>query len=235
MSALPDLFGQPDPDGCPVLVVAPHPDDEILGVGGTMARLARAGHNVHVAVVTSGQPPRFDAAQIATVRAEAAAAHGQLGIAQTHWLDFPAAELAEHPHGALNAGLGDLIRTMDPHTVFAPHPGDIHMDHQLTFLSTLVASRPHQARYPTTILAYETLSETNWNAPYLTPPFVPNVFIDITDTLEDKLAAFACFASQVRAAPHERSIESLRALATLRGATVHRAAAEGFVLVRAVL
>ena len=222
------------PSGRPVLVVAPHPDDEVLGAGGTIARLAAEGHAVHVAVVTSGRAPRFDPGGVARVRAEAAEAHAVLGVAETHWLDFPAAELSEHPHAGLNAGLGDLVRRLSPHLVLAPHPGDIHLDHQLTFLSTLVASRPHQADYPAVIAVYETLSETNWNAPHLTPAFLPNLFVDITATLELKLQAFCRFASQVRPAPHERSVETLRALATLRGATVHRAAAEAFYIVRAV-
>lgn len=222
------------PPGSPVLVVAPHPDDEVLGAGGTIARLAAEGHAVHVAVVTTGRAPRFDADGVARVRAEAADAHAVLGVTQTHWLDFPAAELAEHPHSGLNAGLGNLVRELAPALVLAPHPGDIHLDHQLTFLSTLVASRPHQSDYPATIAAYETLSETNWNAPHLTPAFLPNLFVDITDTLERKLEAFRRFASQVRPPPHERSVETLRALATLRGATVHRAAAEAFYIVRAV-
>lgn len=219
----------------PILVVAPHPDDEVLGAGGTIARFAAEGRPVHVAIVTSGRAPRFSEDQIRTVRAEAAAAHAHLGVTETHWLDFPAAELSDHPHGALNAGLGALVRDLAPGLVLAPHPGDIHLDHQLSFLSTLVASRPHQAAYPPLVAAYETLSETNWNAPYLTPAFVPNLFIDISATLEAKLAAFRLFASQVRPAPHERSIETLKALATLRGGTIHRPAAEGFVLVRAVV
>lgn len=231
MTRLAALAGDP----APVLVVAPHPDDEVLGAGGTIARLAKEGRAVHVAIVTSGQPPRFDAEQIRTVHAETTAAHARLGVAETHWLGFPAAELAEQPHGALNAALGRLIGELAPSLILAPHPGDIHIDHQLSFLSTLVASRPHQSKYPATIAVYETLSETNWNAPYLTPAFVPNVFVDITDSLATKLAAFALFKSQIRAAPHERSSEALSALATLRGATVHRPAAEGFVLVRAVV
>ena len=79
------------------------------------------------------------------------------------------------------------------------------------------------------------MSETNWNAPYLTPGFLPNVFIDITDTLDLKLEAMRAYGSQLRASPHERSVEALKALATLRGATVHRPAAEAFVLVRDVI
>lgn len=219
----------------PVLVIAPHPDDEVLGVGGTMARLAHAHREVHVCVVTRGRAERFGAGLVETVRAEARRAHDQLGVAATHWLDHPAAELDREPHGAVNQSLTDLVQRIGADTLFIPHVGDIHRDHQLVFLSSLVAARPHQATFPGTILAYETLSETNWNAPYLTPAFMPNVFLDISDTIDLKLAAFAAFKSQVRPAPHERSVEALRALATLRGATIHRPAAEGFVLVRLCL
>lgn len=217
------------------LVIAPHPDDEVLGVGGTMARLADEGGEVHVCIATRGRAERFGQAQIERVRSETAAAHSRLGVTETHWLDHPAAELDTVPHGALNVSLGELVRRLGARMLFIPHVSDLHLDHQRVFLSSLVASRPHQAIYPRTVLAYETVSETNWNAPYLTPPFVPNVHVDISATLERKLAAFADFESQVRAAPHERSVETLRALATLRGATVHRPAAEGFVLIRACL
>lgn len=221
-------------DKGPVLVLAPHPDDEVLGVGGSMARLAEAGAEVHVAIVTTGRAPRFSPEQARGVRAEAEAAHRALGVAQTHFLDCPAAELGEMAHADLNATIGGLVRAVDPVTVFAPHPGDIHLDHQLCFLSALVAARPHQHHYPRRVLAYETLSETNWNAPYLTPAFLPNLFVDISATLDRKLDAFALFASQQREPPHERSVAALRALATLRGATVHRAAAEAFVAIRLV-
>ncbi|WP_062204848.1 PIG-L deacetylase family protein [Aureimonas sp. AU12] len=218
-----------------VLVIAPHPDDEVLGCGGTIARIAAEGGRVDVAVVTRGQPPAYTPEMIAGVRGEAEAAHGRLGVTQTHWLDQPAAQLAETPHSQLNAALGDLVRELSPDTLFIPFVGDMHLDHQLIFLSALVAARPHQAAYPRSILAYETMSETNWNAPYVTPGFVPQVFVDISGTLDAKLEAMSLFASQVRAFPHERSLEALRALAILRGTTVHRPAAEAFVLVRDVI
>jgi LmbE family N-acetylglucosaminyl deacetylase len=217
------------------LVIAPHPDDEILGVGGTIARLTKAGHEVFVAVVTTGRPPDYSAAETARVRAEAARAHALLGVADIFWLNLPAARLAETSHAVQNEALGKIVKQVEPATLFVPFAGDIHMDHQLTFLSAMVAARPHQAAYPGTILAYETLSETNWNAPYLAPTFAPNVFVDITDTLAVKLEAMAMYESQVRCFPHERSTEALKALATLRGATVHRPAAEAFVLVRNVV
>ena len=218
-----------------VLVVAPHPDDEVLGCGGTIARCADEGGEVHVAVVTTGRPPAFTEAMTAAVRAEAGSAHRHLGGRETHWLDLPAAQLFETPHSELNAALQALVRDLRPDVLFVPFVGDMHMDHQLIFLSSMVAARPHQAEYPRTILAYETVSETNWNAPYVTPGFVPQVFVDISRSLARKLEAMAMFRSQLRDFPHERSVETLQALAIVRGTTVHRRAAEAFVLVRSVL
>ncbi len=217
------------------LVVAPHPDDEVLGAGGTIARLAAEGEEVFVAVVTEGKPPAFDPEGTARIQAEARQAHRALGVTETIWLRLPAAQLAETAHATVNAALLELVHRLSPQTVLLPFVGDMHMDHQLTFTSALVACRPHQAEFPKLVLAYETLSETNWNAPYLSPAFVPNVFVDISEHLEAKLKAMELFASQVRQPPHERSIATLRALATLRGATVMRQAAEAFVLVRHVV
>lgn len=222
-------------DGRPVLVMAPHPDDEVLGCGGTIARLTDAGIAVDVAIVTTGRQPRYPAEGVAQVRREATAAHALLGVRNTHFLDLPAAELDVVPHGEVNAALAALIERIDPATLLLPFVGDIHLDHQIVFQSSMVAARPRRPRYPTAIYAYETLSETNWSAPYLGPPFVPNVHVEIGDTLARKLAAFALFESQCCAFPNERSPEALRALAMLRGATVHRTAAEGFVLVREVI
>ena len=216
------------------LVLAPHPDDDVLGVGGVMARLAAAGARVEVGIVTEGKAPQFAAAQVAQVRAEAAAAHALLGVAATHHLGLPAAGLDRLAHADLNRAIADLVVAVRPDTLFVPFPGDIHRDHQLVFEAAMVAVRPAGPDYPVRVLAYETLSETNWNAAFLTPAFTPNVFIDISDTLQTKLGAFAAFASQVRAFPAERSVEALSALARLRGATVHRAAAEAFVLIREV-
>jgi LmbE family N-acetylglucosaminyl deacetylase len=216
------------------LVVAPHPDDEILGCGGTIARLTDAGAETFVAVVTEGKPPAYPVEFVGRVQQEAREAHALLGVKETFWLGMPAAALTETAHSALNSTLYQIVARLRPKTLIIPFLGDIHVDHQLIFTSSLVAARPHHENYPELILAYETLSETNWNAPYLTPAFTPNVFIEISDQLERKLDAMRCFGSQVRAAPHERSIETLRALATLRGATVLKQAAEAFVLVRHV-
>jgi LmbE family N-acetylglucosaminyl deacetylase len=217
-----------------VLVIAPHPDDEILGCGGTMARMVDEGIDVHVGIVTSGKPPAYSAQSVARVREETRQAHEFLGIKATHQLDFPAAGLAEVPSSALNAAVGGLIRDVRPDTLFVPFVGDIHQDHQLAFLAAMVGARPRIPDAPSRILAYETLSETNWYAAPTTPPFVPNVFIDIRSTLERKLVAFSIFESQVRDFPDERSVTTIEALARLRGATAFLRAAEAFVAVRTI-
>jgi LmbE family N-acetylglucosaminyl deacetylase len=216
------------------LVIAPHPDDEVLGAGGAMARWSREGHAVHVLVVTRGRPPLYSREEEDRCRAEAEAAHRRLGIASTAWLDLPAAELDGLPHRELNGRVAEAILALAPEELYVPFLGDVHLDHQLVFRSALVAARPCRSGWPRRVYAYETLSETNWNAPFLTPSFTPNHFVDITGTLEAKLEAMALYRSQVRPAPHERSLQALRALATLRGATVGLGAAEAFVTIRTV-
>lgn len=216
------------------LVLAPHADDEILGLGGSIARWAREGHAVHVVVATRGYPPVWSPEEENACRAEALQAHARLGVASARFLDLPAAELDTLMHRELNHHLLEAVRRLAPEELYLPFPGDLHRDHQLVFHSALVAARPASAGFPRRLYAYETLSETNWNAPQLTPGFIPNHFVDISGTLEDKLDAFALFRSQVRPPPHERSLETLRALAVLRGATVGLAAAEAFVTIRTV-
>jgi LmbE family N-acetylglucosaminyl deacetylase len=218
-----------------ILVVAPHHDDEVLGVGGTMARLAAEGAEVHVVTVTRGYPPLFSDEGERQVQCEALRAHGMLGVAGSTCLDFPAAHLDTVPHADLNAALARQYSEVRPDVLFVPFNGDIHRDHQRVFLSALVAARPNGSPAPGTIYAYETVSETNWSAPYLTPGFHPTVFMDISEHLDAKIRAARAFESQMKPFPHERSAEALRALAAVRGSAVGRAAAEAFVLVRAIL
>ncbi|MEM7666583.1 MAG: PIG-L deacetylase family protein [Pseudomonadota bacterium] len=216
------------------LVIAPHPDDEVLGCGGTIARLADSGQEVHVAIVTRGYEPAFSAEGVEQVRAELAEAHKILGVAQCHFLDFPAAALDTLPGAEINAAIGKLVQTISPDTLFLPFLGDVHRDHQLVFNAGLVAARPRDPDVPRRIYAYETLSETNWAAPGINETFAPNAFFDVSETIERKLNAFARFESQVKPFPDERSLKTIEALATVRGSTVYVASAEAFVLIREI-
>lgn len=218
-----------------ILVIAPHADDEVLGVGGTIARFAAEGAEVYVVVVTCGYPPDYPPESSQEVRQQALLAHRLLGVKHTQFLPLPAANLDSVSYRDINRQLLDVIRNIRPEILYIPFNGDLHIDHQKVFLSALVAARPNSHYAPKAIYAYETLSETNWNAPYLTPNFVPSVFVDISGYLDAKIEAMQLYASQLKPFPHERSEEALRALATLRGSTVGRFAAEAFVLVREVI
>lgn len=217
-----------------VLVIAPHPDDEVLGVGGTIASYAANGADVIVAIVTKGQPDLFDQALVEQTRDEARTAHRILGVRETRFLDFPAARLDVLEHYRLNEAIKRTVDEIKPETVFIPFNGDLHKDHREVFISALVALRPPSAPSVSEIFCYETLSETYWGAPGLEPDFVPDMFFDITDHLETKLTAMKAYGSQLRQFPNERSLEGLTCLARLRGANVCREAAEAFRSIRQI-
>lgn len=218
-----------------ILVIAPHHDDEVLGCGGTIAKFCKEKNNVYVAILTKGCSPLYADEKVEEVRMHTLKSHRYLGIKDTLFCDFPAAKLDMVHHADVNKKLSDLVIQLNPDMMFIPFSSDIHLDHQCVFLSSLVAARPNRPVYPKKIYAYETLSETNWNAPYLTSAFHPNAFIDISDYLKMKLIAFSMHREQAKEFPHERSLKTIEALATLRGSTVHRTAAEAFVIIREVL
>jgi LmbE family N-acetylglucosaminyl deacetylase len=218
-----------------ILVIGPHPDDEVLGVGGTILRHLDQGDAVHVVICTRGQESRFGAQQVERVQAEARQVHAFLGVTGSHFLDLPAAMLDSIPGADVNAALGQVFDEVKPDTVFLPHPGDLHRDHQVLFNSAMVCCRPVGDAFPRRILAYETVSETDWYGAPITPAFVPNVYVDISPYLDRKLEACARYASQIRPAPDQRSLEALRALSIARGSTVGVRHAEAFMLIRHVI
>ena len=218
-----------------VLVVAPHPDDEVLGCGGVMARHAAAGDLVYVVVVGRGIPEKFSDESVARSRAELAEAHRVLGVTDCRFLDFPVPRLDTVPGHELADALSRLITEWQPHTLYLPHHGDIHTDHYHVHTAGLVSARPLAGCPVRRVLAYETLSETEWARPTADTVFRPTVFVDIEPYLECKVGAMSCYESKLLPPPHHRSTETIRALARLRGSTAHLAAAEAFMLVREIL
>lgn len=216
-----------------ILVIAPHPDDEVLGVGATLRRLTLEGHEAQIAIVTKGWAPLFPEAQVNQVRAEARAAADLLGVPSLRFLDLPVTQLHALPRHELNAALQRLIDDAAPDWVFLPFPGDRHEDHRQVFEACQVALRPGGSRRRVgRVLCYETVSETHWSAAGMEPHFEPQVFVDVADHLEAKLEALGRYASQVRPFPHARSLEAVAALARWRGSVVGLRAAEAFMLVR---
>jgi LmbE family N-acetylglucosaminyl deacetylase len=217
-----------------VLVVAPHPDDEVLGVGGTMARFALEGRDVFVVIVTRGEPPLFAEEFIEQGRREALEAHELIGVRKTMFLEgFPAALLDTVPLSQLNAALLDVVEEIGPEIVFIPFAGDLHADHRKVAEAAMVSARPNRNHRIRSLLAYEVLSETNWNA-NVYPAFRPNIYVDISEQVAIKLSALERFRSQLKAFPHERSREAVEALARSRGASAGCLSAEAFVGLRTI-
>jgi LmbE family N-acetylglucosaminyl deacetylase len=234
-----------------ILVIAPHGDDEVLGVGGTIAKHAKEGDSVFVCVVTGGKPAvRYkgsieeieenaeeyrqlaDSETTRTIREEAFKAHDLLGVACSYFLGFRAVHLESVAKYKINKAILDCVLTIQPDVVYLPHVGDIHIDHQLVANAAMVALRPCGGTQCTRIYAYETLSETEWSYAEVTNSFVPNVWNDISGFLNLKLEAMSCYQSQLKTFPHPRSLEALKALALFRGSNMGMRAAEAFRLVR---
>ena len=210
------------------IVIAPHNDDEILGAGGTMAKLAKQGHEVIVCEVTAGD---LGNEMVQLQKREAIASHELIGV-QTHFMDLPVVGLHEMRTAEINAAFQEHLLELRPDVVFLPHIGDMHIDHRMTVEAAMVALRPVTFPALKAIYAYETLSETDWNTPTVNNAFIPTMFVDITDEIDTKLRAMECHRTQLREYPHPRSLEAIRALAMHRGSTVCRAYAEAFMVVR---
>ncbi len=217
-----------------VLVIAPHPDDEIIGVGGTVAKRVREGNEVYVCVVTKGISPLFRPDFVEQGRRECREADLKLGVKETFFLDFPAVMLETIPRHELNGRIAEVVQNINPEEVYIPHRGDMQIDHQMVVDSAMVAVRPRGKNYPKRVYSYETLSETGWNIPNVTNEFIPTVYEDISDTYKLKIEAMRIFESQLAPFPAARSIGAIEALTKFRGATVNVEAAEAFSLIREV-
>jgi LmbE family N-acetylglucosaminyl deacetylase len=215
-----------------VLVVAPHPDDETLGTGGTIKRLTASGHRVTVLTVAAHMPPLYTEEVHQTTVRESKAAHRILGVHESIYLDKPAVHLRDIPLPEFVGLILDQVNRLSPDILFIPFY-DRHVDHRMIFDACMVAARPvGPGRNIQLVAAYEAISETFWNAPHIEPNFIPNFSIDVTDHIDAKIEAMECYKSQVHQFPGPRSLEALRALAIFRGSQAGYAYAEAFQVIR---
>lgn len=221
-----------------ILVFAPHPDDEVMGCGGTITRHIAEGDIVYVCIVTRGKPPVYNHSPEILEKLphdlydEIEESHSVLGVKKTYYLQFPAVMLETVPRYELNRKISELINKIKPNVVYIPHFGDMQKDHALTSEAVMVAARPKGDCAVQAIYSYETLSETEWNIPHVANIFIPNVYIDISKFLNKKFEAMKCFRSQLCEFPNPRSIQAIMALAKFRGSTMGADAAESFMLIR---
>lgn len=215
-----------------VLVFAPHPDDEILGCGGTMIKYIDAGNEVYVCIVTKGCLPLFPPEAVEKTRTETRECHKKMGVKKTYFLDFPAVMIEKENRYEVNAKILEVVKEVQPDDVYIPHWGDMQKDHQIVADACMVALRPKYEPKVKRIYSYETMSETAWNAPSIQNEFIPNVFVDISGSIDRKIEALDFFKTQLSPFPDARSLESVEALAKYRGALMHFRAAEAFMLIR---
>lgn len=217
-----------------VLVIAPHPDDETLGVGGTIAKHIDQKDRVMVLVVSGHLPPLYERASYDRTVKESVRAFEVLGVSESRFLEIPTGTLGMQPAGAINSKIAEVVEEYRPEVVLCPFP-DRHVDHRFVFESTMVATRPIRAGRDIRLLAaYETISETHWNAPQIEPNFVPNMVVDITIQVDRKLKALACYESQITPFPGPRSVEAVEALAKFRGTQAGFAFGEGLQIIRMI-
>ena len=225
--------------GKSVLIVAAHPDDEVLGCGGIIARHARAGDRVNVLLLAEGATAREglrdEPGAVAALRDAAVAAARVLGAGEPRFCGFPDNRLDTVPMLDLIRPIETLAREIEPHTVYTHHHGDLNVDHRLTHEAVVTAFRPTPGRTAHALYAFEVLSSTGWAAPSRETAFAPTRFVDIGETLEAKIAALDCYRAEMRAFPHARSVEAVRALAACRGASVGLHAAEALCVIREIL
>lgn len=219
-----------------IVVIAAHPDDEVLGCGGTIAKHALAHDEVHVLIVGEGLTSRAPTADLAlsALRDAAQRAAKVLNVRTVSFLGFADNRLDGLDRLDLIRPIEKTLTELRPHTVYTHHSGDVNIDHRRIHEAVVTACRPHpKSAHPVeTLLYFEVNSSTEWQTPGSAAPFVPHWYEDISTTLDTKLAALTEYAGELRPWPHPRSPEAVTHLARWRGATCGVEAAEAFMLGR---
>ncbi len=215
-----------------ILVIAPHPDDEIIGLGGAIKKFSDSGHDVVVLLVSGHLPPLYSEDVFVEHKKQALAAHKIVGVKESIFLEIPATFVRDETVADLNGKIYNVLKDVGANIVFLPFP-DRHIDHQVIFESSMVAIRPiYEGKKIDIAASYEVLSETHWNAPAIEPAFNPNITIDISNEIEAKLKALECFEGEIMPFPGPRSIEAVEALAKFRGTQAGFAYGESLQLLR---
>ncbi len=221
-----------------VLIVVAHPDDEVLGCGGTIARMTREGNTVYIAILGEGITSRFehregaDQTLVDALHARSQKVAELLGVTELFTYDLPDNRFDTVPLLDVIKIVEELIERLKPEVIYTHHGGDLNVDHMVVHRAVLTASRPVIDCLVRKIYAFEVPSSTEWAFNQLQPPFHPTMFVDINTTLETKVNAMLMYESEVRSFPHPRSSESLRANARRWGSVAGLDAAEAFQLIR---
>ena len=225
-----------------ILVVASHPDDEVLGCGGTIAAHADAGDVVDVVIVVEGATSRYakrdvgaQAEALSALQQSACDAAAVLGARKPHFLGLPDNRLDGMELLEVIKPIEALINELKPQVIYTQHGGDLNVDHRIVHQAVVTACRPASGAFVRAIYGYETASSTEWASANMGGVFHPARFVDISKMLERKRNALKCYASEMRPFPHARSLEGVEALARWRGVSAGLEAAEAFTVVREIV
>lgn len=224
-----------------VLVVASHPDDEILGCGATMARHCNAGDEVHVAILAEGLTSRASQRnvgeceeELSTLKKTAEQANKLLGVTSIQFFNLPDNRMDSVDLIDVVKVVEGLVASISPNIIYTHHIGDVNIDHRVTHEAVVTACRPQPGCKVEKILFFEVASSTEWQTMNTATPFQPNWFVDVSETLDQKIKALQVYESEMRDWPHARSTTALEHLARWRGATIGCRAAEAFILGRSI-
>ena len=212
-----------------VLVIAAHPDDELLGCGGTLIKHVKNGDEVQSIIMCEGESLRYLGKEIHQHEATDEAAK-KIGISKTHRFDFPDQHLDKYTLVDLITPIEKVVDEFQPEIVYVQKGGDINRDHALTFEAASVALRP-TAESVKEIYTFYTVGSTEWKFPN---DFKPNVWVNINNEIDQKLEAFSCYTSEIRDYPHPRSINAIKNVAKFFGNQCCMNYAEALMLVRAI-
>lgn len=218
-----------------ILIVAAHADDETLGCGGTIAKHCARGDYVHVVFMADGVSSRDDAKSSEVVRRENSVkkALAELGVDEYHFLDFPDNRMDQVALLDVVKPLEKIVSEVNPRIIYTHHYGDLNVDHRICHQAVMTACRPVPDSCVQEILCFEVMSSTEW-ATRGVMPFIPNVFVDITEQWDVKRKALEMYEMEMRPSPHSRSMRNLEALAIYRGHSCGLMMAEGFEIVRSI-
>ncbi|OGZ44124.1 MAG: hypothetical protein A2756_05505 [Candidatus Ryanbacteria bacterium RIFCSPHIGHO2_01_FULL_48_27] len=222
------------------LVVSAHPDDEVLGCGGTIAKLASQGHAVSILILGEGVTSRFadpddaDPKELEKLHAQAKEIGKFLGAKEVTLAKLPDNRFDSIDLLDVIKVIEDEVNRLKPEIVYTQHGGDLNMDHVITFRAVLTATRPMKGSPVQKVYGYEVHSSSEWAFRQFAPVFHPNTFVDIGSTLEKKIKAMAMYEGEARPFPHPRSPEALRAGALTWGSVAGLPAAEAFQLIREI-
>lgn len=216
-----------------IMVIAPHPDDETLGCGGTLLRYAAAGNELHWIIVTKmDESSAIFRERVESRKNEIKRVSQAYGFHQVHCFDFLTTQLDSLPKSDLIARFSAVFDRVKPDELLLPFPGDIHSDHEIVFECASASAKCFRHPSISRILAYEVLSETDYGISPVKSTFNPTVFVDVSTYIDQKIEIMKIYLNEMGAFPFPRSEEALLALSRVRGSASGFHHAEGFMLLR---